>query len=96
LKRQQQSWTVQAQTQSGGEMDGHCARVVRYDNPFGGGCKFEHFRIEESFEVSLVRALKIDRGLASADTLNDRVIQIGIRKEADAHCPVFRNSSFAR
>ena len=87
---------IAAHTCSCGEMDGHCAGVVRHKNPPLGCCQSEHFRVKEPFEVSIVRALEVDRWFTAADAANDGAIQISVRKKADAHDPDFRNSSLAR
>jgi len=77
-------------------MDRHCAGVVRHKNPCLGRSNFEDFGVRETFEAGIIRALEIDRRFAAADALDDCVIQIGIRKESDAHYRGFRNSSLAR
>lgn len=57
---------------------------------------FEHSVVLQPFETGLIRAFEVDCGLAATDTLNNCVIEIGVRKKANAHCPGFRSSSFAR
>ena len=78
------------------EMDRHCTSVVRHKNPFLSRSDFEDLGVRETLEASIVRALEIDGWFATTDALNNCVIQIGIRKESDAHYLGFRNSSLAR
>ena len=57
---------------------------------------FEHSVVWQPFETGIIRAFEVDCGLATTNTLNNCVIEIGVRKKANAHCLGFRSSSFAR
>lgn len=96
LKHQQGPRAPLTQPDPRREMDWHSAGVVRYKNPSLACSQFEHFKVGESFEGSIARVLEVNRRFATADATDDGAIQIGIRKEADAHNPDFRNSSRAR
>ena len=71
--------------QSIGKMDWHCTRVVRNKNAALTRREFEHVGIGSAFEISLRSGEELDRSFPTSNSDHNRLIQIGIRKKADAH-----------
>jgi hypothetical protein len=77
-------------------MNGHGSLIVRHEHAAIGRGKFQDSVVGYAFKAGIVGALEINRRLTTADAPDNRHVQIGVREEADAHDPGFRNSSLAR
>jgi len=85
LRRQEHSRATLALVQRTHEMNRHGARVVRHENTALIRGKVQHGAIGHSLQPGLGSAQKVEGRFAKANSVDQRLIQIGIRQETDAH-----------
>ena len=66
-------------------MNRHGARVVRHENTALIRSKVQHRAVGHSLQPGLDSAQKVEGRFAEANAIDQRLIQIGIRQETDAH-----------
>jgi hypothetical protein len=57
---------------------------------------FQNFIVWQALKAGFVRTLEVDSWLTEADALDDRVVQVSVAEESDAHWRGLLNPSRAR
>ena len=85
LRHQEHSRAILTFVQKTHDMNGHGARVLRHENTALIRGKVQHGVIGHPLQPSLDSTQKVEGRFAKANAVDDCLIQIGIRQEADAH-----------